>query len=279
MNLETFIGLEPTRDPLRWSLELNDRISTPMHFMNGGSGFAACMTALQHVTGRPIVWASCHFESFVFAPARLDLRVEVRKVGGVTTHARAELSNGDETILTVSAALGRRAGGSAGTWLARSDVPPPGACPLIDLTHQGIAERSIANHVDMRRARGRTLDQLDGTPGDGHSALWVHMDTMSGPITVGELAIAADFLPFDIGQTSGIHATGSSIDNTLRMAELVQTDWVLVDIQMQSMSRNMMHATAGLWAEDGTLLALASQTMFSRPANTGPARPEVRKST
>jgi acyl-CoA thioesterase len=273
MDLETFIGLQPTADPLHWTLELNDRITTPMMFMNGGSGFAACMTALEQATTRPIVWASCHFESFVFAPARLDLRVDVRKVGGVTTHGRATLSHGDETILTVSAALGRRETGLAGTWLVRSDVPPPDACPVIDLTNQGVADRSIADHVDMRRARGRMLDQLDGTPGDGHSALWVHMDTMSGPITVGELAIAADFMPFDIGQPTGVHATGSSIDNTLRMAELVPTDWVLVDIHMQSMSQSMMHVTAGLWAEDGTLLALASQTMFSRPP-----RSDVRKS-
>lgn len=272
MDLHTYLGLQPTTDPMRWTLELNNRIITPQLFMNGGSGFASCMTALEIVTGRPIVWASCHFESFMYAPGVLDIDLTLHRQGGTTTHGRAVLRDGTDTILSVDAALGRRADGMEGTWLKRPEVPHPDDCARIDLSKEGPAEHSIADHVDMRRAAGRTVEQFDGTLGDGHSALWVHMDTMSGPVSAGELAIVADFVPFDIGQALGMHLTGSSIDNTLRMCDLAPTDWVLLDIHMQAMHRNVMHATAGLWAEDGTLLGLASQTMFARPAGQLPPK-------
>jgi acyl-CoA thioesterase len=272
MDLHAYLGLQPTADPLRWTLELNDRITTPQHFMNGGSGFAACMSAFEIVTGRPVVWASCHFESFVYAPAVLEIDLALHREGGTTSHGRAVLRNGDDTILSVDTALGRRADGFEGTWLTRPQAPDPRDCTRIDLKAAGPAERSIADHTDMRRAIGRSVDQFDGTPSDGHSALWIHMDTMSGPVTAGELAIVADFVPFDIGQPLGQNLTGSSIDNTLRMCELRHTDWVLLDIHMQAMHRNVMHATAGLWAEDGTLLGLASQTMFARPAGKMPPK-------
>ena len=46
------------------------------------------------------------------------------------------------------------------------------------------------------------------------------------------LAIIGDFVPFGISQALGVRAGGNSLDNTLRVARRVPTDWVLADIRV-----------------------------------------------
>ena len=72
-------------------------------------------------------------------------------------------------------------------------------------------------------------------------------------------------IPFDgISQALGARAGGSSLDNTLRMVRIVPTEWVLIDLRIQAVHRGFGHGIAHLWAEDGTLLATASQSAVVR---------------
>jgi acyl-CoA thioesterase len=59
-------------------------------------------------------------------------------------------------------------------------------------------------------------------------------------------------------------AGGNSLDNTLRVARLVETDWVLLDVQVHTIQHGFGHGLVHLWAEDGTLLAIASQSCIVR---------------
>ncbi|MGH3731896.1 MAG: hypothetical protein ACRDVC_00715 [Acidimicrobiales bacterium] len=64
---------------------------------------------------------------------------------------------------------------------------------------------------------------------------------------------------------------GRSLDNTIRVATLAPTEWVLVEIHMHSLVGGFAHGTGYLWSRDGTLLGTASQSMSSKfwdpPAN------------
>ncbi len=53
-------------------------------------------------------------------------------------------------------------------------------------------------------------------------------------------------------------------DNTLRVAKLVPTEWVLLDIRVHAIANGFGHGVVHLWAEDGTLLATASQSCIVR---------------
>jgi len=44
----------------------------------------------------------------------------------------------------------------------------------------------------------------------------------------------------------------------------VPTDWVLLDIQIESVQRGFAHGTIQMFAENGTLLATASQSCIAR---------------
>jgi len=50
----------------------------------------------------------------------------------------------------------------------------------------------------------------------------------------------------------------------LRVARLVPTEWVLCDIHIHALAHGFGQGLAHLWAEDGTLLATASQSISVR---------------
>src|SRR5699024_6764088 len=143
------------------------------------------------------------------------------------------------------------------------DVPAPDASPQRVPSLPDID--SIMNHLDTRLARARGWDTIEGNPAEGgRSALWVRipdLDTMSA----AALAILGDYVPFGIGQALGAHAGGNSLDNTIRIVRLrPETDWVLVDIQIDGIDNGFGHGTIRMYADDGTLLATASQSTIVR---------------
>ena len=48
------------------------------------------------------------------------------------------------------------------------------------------------------------------------------------------------------------------------MSRLVETEWVLLDIQVHAIQHGFGHGLVHLWAEDGTLLGIASQSCIVR---------------
>ncbi len=83
-------------------------------------------------------------------------------------------------------------------------------------------------------------------------------------ISAATLGVLGDWVPFGIGQALGVHAGGNSLDNALRVVRLVPTDWVLLDIRVSAVASGFGHGLVHLWAEDGTLLATASQSAIVR---------------
>ena len=81
------------------------------------------------------------------------------------------------------------------------------------------------------------------------------------------LAILGDYVPFGIGQALGKLGGGNSLDNTLRVAQVVPTEWVLVDVRVHAIRNGFGHGLVHLWSHDGTLLATASQSTIVRHWN------------
>lgn len=262
MDAAAWLGLEPTDDPLRWQVPVTPGISTMGDFLFGGCALGATIGAMEGATGRPIIWATGQYLSYARPPSVLDIEVTVPQSGRQTTQARAVGRVGDTEILTVNAALGRRPLDLSGQWAERPDVAPPDDCPV--RVHRVEQQNSLMTRLDQRLASGREMEDLDGTPSrDGRSALWVRMPElleMSG----AALAILGDYVPFGIGQALGQRAGGNSLDNTLRVERLVPTEWVLLDIRVHAVANGYGHGLVHLWAEDGTLLATASQSTIVR---------------
>jgi len=99
---------------------------------------------------------------------------------------------------------------------------------------------------------------------DGIARLWVAPRDPALPIDRLTLGVMADFLPSGVGNALGTSAGGNSLDNTIRFARLVPTRWVLVDVRIHAAAQGFVHGRAHLFAQDGTLLATASQSMILR---------------
>jgi acyl-CoA thioesterase len=262
MNARDFLGLKATHNPHRWYLPFERRLCTREGFLFGGCGLAAAVTALEATTGRPLVWATAQYLSYARPPSVLDLDVIVPVAGKQTTQARAVGHVSDQEILTVNAALGSRKLDIAGQWVEMPDVPPPAECPRAP-TFEG-SEGTIHAQVEIRVASGRYGARRDGTPSpDGRSALWIRLPQELERSAAG-LAIVADWVPSGIGQALGRWAGGNSLDNTIRILELVPTDWVLCDIQIDGIAKGFGHGFVHLWSEDRRLMAVGSQSLIVR---------------
>ena len=96
-------------------------------------------------------------------------------------------------------------------------------------------------------------------PGTGRCALWARLPNTLD-MSAAALAILGDYVPTGVGQALGELKGGTSLDNTLRVVRLVETEWVLLDIRLHAIDHGVGHGLAHLWAQDGTLLATASQS-------------------
>lgn len=271
----TFFGLErsPGAAP-RWHMRVVRSLISGTGALFGGAGLGAAIEVAELETERPVAWATAQY--LAYAPEGDELTLDVHEVvrGKQVSQVRVIARTGEREILTVVGAFGTRAVEHEGQWSVRPDVLRPGECPprpLMD-RHQG----TISSRMEMRLAHGRTFDELEGTAGDGTSALWVRFPGLS-ELKGSGLAIVGDYVPFGIGQALGVRAGGNSLDNTLRVARLVETEWILADVRVHAVAHGFGHGLVHLWAEDGTLLGTASQsTMVREWRDEPPAAEEVK---
>jgi acyl-CoA thioesterase len=261
MDARTFLGLEPTHNPHRWVLPVVPGISTGGNFLFGGCGLGAAIAAMEATTERECVWATAQYLSYANPPEMMDVDVTIAIAGHQMTQARAVGHVVDREILTVNAALGHRPLDAHGQWSQMPVVPPPDDCPPRQF--RAPQEDSIMQRLDVRLADARDFRSLDGTPGTGKCSLWARMPDVL-EMSAAALAILGDYVPFGVGQALGEMAGGNSLDNTLRVVRLVPTEWVLVDIHVHAVERGFGHGLVHLWADDGTLLATASQSCIVR---------------
>jgi acyl-CoA thioesterase II len=260
MDARTFLGLESDGTPTGFRLPVVPGITAGGGFLFGGCGLGAAIVALEEVTGRPVVWATAQYLSYARPGRVVEYEVTIGAAGHSITQARAVGRSEGTEILTVNAALGHRDFEGAGEWATMPVVPGPDECKI--RTHR-FEHESVASRMEQRLAVGRPIEDLDGTQSDGSCALWARMPEvleMSG----AALAVLGDFVPFGIGQSLGLPASGNSLDNTLRVARLEPTDWVLLDIRVLAVANGFGHGAVLIWSQTGTLLAIASQSTIVR---------------
>ncbi len=95
---------------------------------------------------------------------------------------------------------------------------------------------------------------------DGRSSLWARIPELLEP-SAATLAILGDYVPFGIGQALSQPAGGNSLDNTLRIGRLVPTEWILIDVRIETIAHGFGHGHVYLWSHGG------SAPSWPRPAS------------
>ncbi len=216
-------------------------------FMMGGVGLGSAIVALEQATGRPLIWATAQYLSYAQPDSIVDIDVHIPVVGRNVTQARVMSHVGEKEIITVNAALGLREGWSSEQYVPMPEVPAPDDCDVWAPRHPELEDLH-------KRIERRTVPR-DSVDHEGHARMWMRA-VGDEPTTAGLVAVVADFLPGAIPVTMG----SSSLDNTLRIHRLVPTRWCLLDARIHALSAGFFHGEMSVFAEDGTLLATASQS-------------------
>ena len=260
MDAQQFLEMSRV-DESTWSFEVTERLITPGHFLFGGCGLASSLVALEAASGRPTIWATAQYLSYAPLGAHVTVVTDLAVVGGHVTQARASTYADGREFLTVNAALGTGELTAPTPWETMPDVPAPEDCPLRVMPRR--FDNSIFDHVETRVALGRSFEELDGTPGSPVSALWSRVPGHFEP-SAATLAIFGDFVSGGATQPLGRNTMGRSLDNTIRVATLEPTEWVLCEIHMHALAGGFAQGTAFLWSRSGVLLATASQSISAK---------------
>ena len=192
----------------------------------------------------------------------VDIDVAITVDGPHLSQVRATASCAGSETLTMLAALGERPFAHHGVWPTPPAVPPPEACP--ERLVPGPATRSMLETFDRRSAVGRSYTEVDGVPGPGHSASWFRLPGGTRTVSAGDLAVLGDFLMLEFTDALGVACTGASLDNTVRVANLGSTEWVLLDASIHAVTGGLGYGQAHLWSQQGALLGTTSQTLVLR---------------
>jgi acyl-CoA thioesterase II len=261
VDARTFLGISPLDVALSWRLEVTPEVSTPGSFLYGGCGLGAGLVALEQASGRSTAWATAQYLSFAETGSTLDLDVTLAVTGKHITQGRAVGRVEGREILTVNAALGHGLLDLEGTWVEPPEVPRPLECP--PRTIPPMFANSVLSRVEVRTAKGLMMEDVDGTPGTGSSAFWARLPGHIEP-SAATLAIVGDYVSGALSYPLGQRTMGRSLDNTIRVARIVPTEWILCDIHMHALAGGIAQGIAFLWSEDGVLLGTASQSLSAR---------------
>ncbi|MDX9999019.1 MAG: acyl-CoA thioesterase domain-containing protein [Phenylobacterium sp.] len=260
---ELFFDLRATHNPHRWYMPLTPPVCVgpPGNlFMFGGVGMASAVAALERTCERPVIWATAQYLSYARPPSVVDLDVWVPAAGKYNSQARVIGHVDDKEIFTVNAALGTRPSELSRQWLEMPDAPGPDECETSE--HWRGDDEGLHSRIEVRVAKG-SFGQGAAPESDGRSLLW--MRPKEGfPIDAPMLAIMADHVPSGVGAALGANAGGNSLDNTLRIRRIVPTDWVLCDIRIHGLHGGFAHGSMYMFAQDGELMASASQSLILR---------------
>jgi acyl-CoA thioesterase len=260
-----FFDLRPTHNPHRWYMPLTDAVCVGppgKMFMFGGVGLGSAVAAMERTCQRPVVWATAQYLSYANPPSVVDLDVWTPVSGKYNTQARVVGHVDDREIFTVNAALGERPSDLSRQWVEMPDAPKPQDCEPAE--HWRGSGRGLHSRIEVRVAKGRYgMDRNGQAEPDGRSLLWIR-PREGFVVDAPMLAIMADFVPSGVGNALGKNAGGNSLDNTIRIRRIVPTEWVLCDIRIHGVHGGFAHGDMHLFAEDGELMAMASQSLIVR---------------
>jgi acyl-CoA thioesterase len=253
----TFLGLEMDDRAREGVLPVSERVRTPDGRLYGGAMLAVAITAMETATARRIVWATTQFAASAPHGTRIEVAVEELARGGRSSQVLVRASTADGAMFTALGATGEeRPDGFTARYLAMPDVPTPEECPPLLPPAIG-EERGYKTVTDIRAA---------GEAGDGRlPALLIWASTPGHCTSLPPMmALLADHLPLTLARLAGVEGAGASLDNTLRVGPRAEHEWVLLECLPELGYGGYGHGTVHLWAPDGTLLAVGSQSSSMR---------------
>ena len=260
MRAEELIGLEVSDDPLRTSYELAPHLARIDGALYGGTALGASLDAFEAATGRPALWCTTQFSASTRMGARIDQMVEVLASGHNVAQVRLTATTDGQLLYSALGATAHPrtgpAGEASGTGPEMPDVPGPDEVPE---RAWPIEARTGFIMVSEFRDVPYPPDPVTGAARPGRVAMWARLRGATRH-TPASLAFLADMVPVAVTHAAGVTGAGTSLDNTLRIGHLVDSEWILLDLEGHIAHDGYGHGAVHVWSADGTLMATGSQS-------------------
>jgi acyl-CoA thioesterase len=203
-------------------------------------------------SGRAALWATAQFVGTADVGERFDCRVDVLATGRRTSQLRMTGLVGDRLVLAAIGATGDTRPKPLNVQFGTMpDVPSPDETPEWRPNVTIPIPADVESWLSIVELRGVAAPDFD-------SAMWARMRGM--PQTRATLGFLADMVPSRVVSAAGRVGAGTSLDNAMRYGPRPETDWILVEFDPYFAAGGYAHGGARLWAQDGALLGVASQT-------------------
>lgn len=276
MRADELLGLLVDDDRSRTSYELVPHLARTDGALYGGTALAASLEAFEVASGRPALWCTTQFSATTTIGAQIDQTVEVLAEGRNVAQVRLTASTEGRLLYSALGATGfprtGPAGAAEGTGPAMPEVAPPSAAPARE--RHAEADVGFSTITEFRQVP-YPPDPVTEAERPGRIAMWAKLRGTTKH-TPASLAFLADMVPIAICHATGVPGAGTSLDNTLRVGHLVESEWVLLDLEGHIARDGYGHGAVHIWSADGVLMATGSQTspLFVFPeGRTGPIRP------
>ncbi|MFA5565462.1 MAG: thioesterase family protein [Acidimicrobiia bacterium] len=250
-NSAEWLGLNRVSET-EWSFKLAGRLCRPDARLYGGTGLAAMLATMEAQTGRTPLWATVQFVGSAALGEQIDCELEVLANGRRTSQVRFTARVGDREILAGVGSTGIHVDGK----VPNTQVP---AMPKVPGPESGVPwgsplarDPQVEDWTYTAEVREVEVDPL-------RMYMWARM-RQGEAIGAAELSFLADIVPPSVLRVVGEHGGGNSLDNSMRFAHLVDTEWVLFEFDPWFIAGGYVHGGVKAWAETGEFLAHGSQT-------------------
>lgn len=219
----------------------------------GGAVMGAALESMELAAGRPLAAAMVQFQTPAKQEIDLVLKPEVPVASRSISQARVTATQNGATVLTATGTLLAQAPGAT---TARSFPKIPGPDESIPRKFLKPVPGGISDTLDVR----------DAEVASPIMRIWVRCPGHAGrPASVGLLCAVADHPPYGVTRLRGGSWYGVTLDSSLRVVTppggYDGGAWMVADMTMDTFGAEFCFATTHVWAADGTLLAIATQTM------------------
>ena len=247
----------------RYRFEVRPDLSTPFGNLYGGVGAAACAEAAEGVVGRPLQWMTTQFIGSAGPLDVVELQVVIRAHGRATSQVEVVGTVGGRPVFTSLCAHTRRPAGDRAQFVDMPDVAAPHDTDPASDPFADTPAGAFVDAMERRWATSRADARGPEASVRGRVTLWCRIrgDVIGSPATQ---AFVSDIVPLAVCSALGVPATGTSLDNTVRIIDTDPSDWVLLDMYPDGFHRATGHGSLRLWSEDGRLMGTAQQSTIIR---------------
>lgn len=266
-----FLGLVAGSEPGHYEFTVEKHLARLDGKLYGGTALAASIAASESVSQRQAVWMTTQFVATAPAGATISVLAEVLAPGRRTNQVRVTGTDIDGQVMFASlGATGiHRPDGMNGQFENAPRVSAPDDADRWTNPFSGLAKfadsefkvpefpKDSGFNTVLELRHPEIMEHPD--PGPGRVCIWMRRKDGEA-ITPIVAAFMSDMVPLSVAHGCEVIAGGTSLDNTIRIGEFVETEWILLDLRAHLATGNYGHGAAHIWSEDGRLMATASQT-------------------